>query len=50
MELLAIAWIISIIVYFSVTTERQRENYLAAMWILLLLPAIGYPIMRLLFL
>ena len=48
MELLAVVWIVAVIVYFSVTNERQRENYLVVMWIALLLPVIGYPIMRLL--
>lgn len=48
MELLAVLWVVGIIVYFSVTSERQRENHLVVMWALLLAPAIIFPVMRLL--
>ena len=48
-EVLAIAWIVGLVIYFSLTTERQRENNLLVMWVLLLLPVVCYPIMRLLF-
>lgn len=48
MELLAVAWLVSLVLYFSLTTPRQRENHLVVMWCLLLLPAVVYPITRLL--
>lgn len=48
MELLAALWIIGIIVYFSTTTERQRENHLLVMWGLLLVPAVFYGVKLLL--
>ena len=38
MEVLALAWVAGLIAYFSLTTERQRENFLLATWILMLLP------------
>jgi len=47
MESLAIVWLVGLVVYFVTTNERQRENNLLIMWGLLLLPAIGYPIIRL---
>ena len=46
--LLAISWVVALIIYFALTDERQRENNLVVMWLLLLAPVVGYPIMRLL--
>jgi hypothetical protein len=48
MELLAVLWVFGLLVYFSVTNERQRENHLLVMWLLLLLPAILVPLKLLL--
>lgn len=46
MEVLVILWIAGLIAYFSLTTERQRENYLLVAWIVLggsaLVPVIGW--------
>ena len=47
MEILAALWILGLVVYFSVTDERQRENHLVVMWGLLLLPVIVYPLTQL---
>lgn len=47
MAALTIIWILGFGLYFWKTDERQRENHLLVMWGLLLLPVIGYPIMRL---
>ena len=35
MELLAVVWGVGLILYFSLTTERQRENNLLVVWILM---------------
>jgi hypothetical protein len=48
MEALAVLWLAGLVAYFSMTTPRQRENHLLVMWGLLLLPAVAYPIIRLL--
>ena len=46
MEVFAILWVAGLIAYFSLTTERQRENYLLVAWIVLggaaFLPIIGW--------
>lgn len=42
MEFLAIAWIVGLVAYFKLTTERQRENILLVTWGLMLLPVIYY--------
>ena len=47
MELLAVLWVAGLILYFSLTSERTRENNLVILWILLALPVLGYPLMRL---
>lgn len=49
MELLAVLWVTGLILCFSFTSERMRENNLVILWILLALPVFGYPLMRLLF-
>lgn len=41
MAILAVAWIFGLILYFFLTTERQRENFLLVTWVLMLLP-VGY--------
>jgi len=48
MWLLALLWISGLVAFFTLTNERQRENILVVAWILLLLPAIVMPVMRLL--
>jgi hypothetical protein len=35
MELLAVVWVVGLILYFSLTTERQRQNNLLVVWILM---------------
>ena len=47
MEILIVAWLVGLGLYFWKTTPRQRENHIIVVWVLLLLPAIYYPIMRL---
>lgn len=49
LEILAVAWIVGLLLYFGLTSERTRENLLLVSWLLLLLPAIIYPVIRLLF-
>ena len=46
MAALTLIWIVGLGLYFWKTNERQRENHLLVMWALLLVPVIGYPIMR----
>lgn len=48
MELLAVLWVFGLLAYFAFTTERQRENNLLVLWLLLLLPVFLAPL-RLLF-
>lgn len=47
MAALTLIWIVGLGLYFWKTSERQRENYLLVMWVLLLLPVVGYPVLRL---
>ena len=46
MEALAILWVLGLVLYFAMTTPRQREDTLLVMWILLggaaALPAIAW--------
>lgn len=47
MEALAVIWVVGLIIYFTKTTERQRENHLLVMWGILLAPAFYYAFMLL---
>lgn len=47
MVVLTLAWIVVLVLVFNFTNERQRENMLLIFWALLLLPVIGYPLLRL---
>jgi hypothetical protein len=49
MEFLALAWVGALIIYFFLTTERQRENFLLVAWVLMLLP-VGYSAIKVLLL
>lgn len=48
MELLAVMWVAGLVAYFSLTTERQRENLLLVTWGLMLLPVAYYAVKALL--
>ena len=43
-ELLIPLWLTGLVAYFSLTTERQRENLLLITWGLMLLPVVYYAI------
>ena len=42
MALLAVIWIVGLVAYFGLTTERQRENYLVIAWIAMLSPVLYF--------
>ena len=42
MEILALFWVAGLIAYFSMTTERQRENLLLVTWGLMLVPVVYF--------
>lgn len=46
--ILSVVWVVGLVVYFTTTTERTRENVLVVIWILLLLTALIHPIRLLL--
>lgn len=48
LALLAILWIVGLIVYFTKTTEAQRQGHLVIVWGLMLVPSV-IGLLRLLF-
>ena len=48
MEVLAILWVVGLIAYFMLTSQRQRENLLLITWGLMLLPVLYYAVRLLL--